>query len=341
MERGLIMAFTAVTLWGFLDATSRFSVTSMAVDPWLFSCINLFAGAILMLLIAGRGHSRMGTLQYAHTWFFGFFRVLMTLFLVFAFTMISASEVNFMLRINVLLGMLAAYLLFGRRGQKTDIPGGVLLVVGFLIIALRQQDAFFNVAVVLVILAAVCDTIMTVIAETHPVSNRATGIKARLRYTGFVLLVSSLFFMVIAFLLTQLRNAHLFEDDIIVAFLNNAPEMASFSHPSTWLAGILVGVFLRAPSMYLYLYAARLLKTENLMMAATIAPFATLGAEGLLFAFGLMPTPTLDKLDVFAGAMMTFGALSMVFLRAGAARKKAMAVDPAEQHTTPPLSNKE
>ena len=333
MERGLITAFAAVILWGFLDGASRFAVTEMAVDPWMFSCINLLAGSVLMLLIAGRGHSRMGTLYHAHTWFFGFFRVLMTLFLVFAFTLISASEVNFMLRINVVLGMLAAYLLFNRKIQKTDIPGGIILVAGFLTIALRQQDAFLNVAVVLVLLAAVCDTILTVIAETHPVSNRATGIKARLRYTGFVLLVSSLFFIAIAVLLAQLKSATLFNNEVVVAFLDNAPEFESFSHPATWMAGILVGIFLRAPSMYLYLYAARLLKTENLMMAATLAPFATLGAEGLFFSLGLMPTPTLDKIDVFAGAMMTFGALSMVFLRAGTARKKAIAEHAAAQRT--------
>ena len=325
MERGLVLAFSAVILWGILDAASRFAVTEMAADPWMFSCINLLAGSLLMLAIAGRGHSRMSTLYHAHTWFFGFFRVLMTLFLVFAFTSLSASEVNFMLRINVVLGMLAAYLLFQRKAQKTDIPGGILLLIGFFTIALRQQDAFLNIAVVLVMLAAVCDTVLTVIAETHPVSNRATGIKARLRYTGFVLFVTSLFFIALDFILAKLKGSHIITNETLVTFLNSAPDISSFNHPGTWISGIVVGILLRAPSMYLYLYAARLLKTENLMMAATLAPFATLGAEGLFYSLGLMQIPTLDTLDIFAGAMMTFGALSMVFLRAGAARKKAIA----------------
>lgn len=335
MERGLIMAFSAVILWGFLDAASRFAVTEMAADPWMFSCINLMAGAVLMLAIAGRGHSRMSTLHHAHTWFFGFLRVLMTLFLVFAFTSISASEVNFMLRINVIMGMLAAFLLFKRKAQKTDIPGGILLVIGFFTVALRQQDAFLNIAVILVILAAVCDTILTLIAETHPVSNRATGIKARLRYTGFVLLVSSLFFIAIAFVLAKLKLNPAFAEmgGGVSMVLASAPDLSNFGHPATWLTGIAVGIFLRAPSMYLYLYAARLLKTENLMMAATLAPFATLGAEGLLFSLGLMQTPTLDSLDVFAGFLMTFGALSMVFLRAGAAKRKSLAAKAATRRT--------
>lgn len=333
MERGLILAFSAVILWGFLDAASRFAVTEMAADPWMFSCINLLAGSVLMLAIAGRGHSRMSTLHHYHTWLFGFFRVLMTLFLVFAFTSISASEVNFMLRINVILGMVVAYMLFKRKTQLTDIPGAILLVAGFFTIALRQEDALLNIAVVLVILAAVCDTILTVIAETHPVSNRATGIKARLRYTGFVLLVTSLFFIAIAFGLAQLKGTAVATTGMFATVLASAPEVSSFSHPGTWLAGIAVGIFLRAPSMYLYLYAARLLKTENLMMAATLAPFATLGAEGLFYSLGLMQTPTLDKIDVIAGAMMTFGALSMVFLRAGAARRKAVAEQAATKRT--------
>lgn len=333
MERGLILAFSAVILWGILDAASRYAVTEMAADPWMFSCINLMAGGLLMLAIAGRGHSRMSTLHYAHTWFFGLFRVLMTLFLVFAFTSISASEVNFMLRINVVLGMLAAYLLFKRQTQKTDIPGGVLLVAGFFTIALRQQDAFLNIAVVLVLLAAVCDTILTVIAETHPVSNRATGIKARLRYTGFVLLVTSLFFIALAFGLALLKGGGVGSTGALSKVLASAPTLSSFSHPGTWLSGIAVGIFLRAPSMYLYLYAARLLKTENLMMAATLAPFATLGAEGLFFSLGLMQIPTLDTVDVAAGAVMTFGALSMVFMRAGAARRKAIAAQASTRRT--------
>lgn len=326
MERGLFMAFSAVILWGFLDAASRYAVTEVAADPWIFSCVNLMTGALLMLAMAGRGHNPMSTIYHAHTWFFGFFRVLMTLFLVFAFTSISASEANFMLRINVIMGMLAAYFIFKRKAQKTDIPGGILLVTGFFLVALRQQDAFLNVAVILVVLAAVCDTILTIIAETHPVSNRATGIKVRLRYTGFVLLVSSFFFIAIAFLLAKLKFNPALADlgSGVATVLASAPDVANFSHPGTWVAGIVVGVLLRAPSMYLYLYAARLLKTENLMMAATLAPFATLGAEGLFFSLGLMDSPTLDSLDVLAGFLMTFGALSMVFLRARAARQKTL-----------------
>lgn len=322
MERGLILAFSAVILWGLLDAASRYAVVEVGADPWIFSCVNLMVGAVVMLLVAGRGHGRMNTLYHMHTWVFGFFRVLMTLFLVFAFTTLSASEVNFMLRLNVLMGLAAGYFIFKRRPQKTDIPGLVLLVGGYITLVMRQEDAFLNVAVLLVIAAAVCDTILTVIAESHPVSNRASGIHARLRYTGFVLLVTSLFFVVMALLLAYLKTMPFFAGvaGSMGMVISKAPSLESFTHTGTWVTGGVIGVLLRAPSMYLYLYAARLLKTENLMMAATLAPFATLGAEGLFVASGLMQSPTLDTLDVAAGFMMTTGALLMVFLRANTAR---------------------
>ena len=325
MERGLIMAFSAVTLWGILDAASRYSVVTLGVDPWMFSCINLMAGGAVMVMVAGRKHHNMSTLYNAHTWLFGFFRVLTTLCLVFAFTSISASEANFMLRINVIMGFIAAYLLFKRKMHKTDIPGGILLIIGFLTIALRQEDGFLNFAVILVIIAAVCDIILITIAETHPVSKRASGLKARLRYTGFVLLVTSFFFMGIAFLLAQLKaNLDISTLPLWVQTpIDQAPTLKSFSTPLVWVTGVTIGIFLRAPSMYLYLYAARLLKTEVLTMAATFAPFAALGAEGLFFAFGLMHSPTLDIIDIFAGTLMTAGAFSMIGLRILNGRKRA------------------
>ena len=323
MERGLILAFSAVILWGLLDAASRYAVVIIGADPWIFSCVNLITGALIMLAIAGRGHGKIHTLHHMHTWVFGFFRVLMTLFLVFAFTTLSASEVNFMLRINVVMGMAAGYFIFKRKPQKTDAPGLALLLAGYGMLVMRQDDALLNVAVLLVIAAAVCDTVLTVIAESHPVSNRASGMHARLRYTGFVLLVTSLFFVAMALMLAFLKTLPFFADITGSAgmVISKAPSLESFIHPGTWIAGGVIGVLLRAPSMYLYLYAARLLKTENLMMAATLAPFATLGAEGLFVALGLMDTPTLDTLDVISGFAMTTGALLMVFLRANTARK--------------------
>ncbi len=323
MERGLILAFSAVILWGLLDAASRYSVVVVGADPWIFSCVNLITGALIMLAVAGKGHGKIHTLYHAHTWVFGFFRVLMTLFLVFAFTSISASEANFMLRINVIMGMAAGYFIFKRKPQRSDIPGLALLIGGYTMLVLRQDDGFLNIAVLLVIAAAVCDTLLTVIAESHPVSNRASGISARLRYTGFVLLVTSLFFVAMALLLAYLKSLPILQglEGSVGMVVSKAPSLESFIHPGTWIAGGIIGVLLRAPSMYLYLYAARLLKTENLMMAATLAPFATLGAEGLFVAMGLMDTPTLDTLDVVSGFAMTTGALLMVFLRANVARR--------------------
>lgn len=319
MERGLLMAFVAVFLWGLLDASSRYAVVAMDADPMIFSCLNLMSGAFLLLLIAGPGKGGLETIRQSHTWAFGFFRVLMTLFLVFAFTALSASEVNFMLRINVLMGMIVAWLFFKRKPGMTDVPGLLLLIGGFTLLVMRQQDAFLNWAVGLVILAAVCDTVLTVIAENHPASKRASGLKARCRYTGFVLLVTSLFFLALAFGIAVFKAA--MGGDVatmpqaIQEVLGRTPEMSSFTHFGTLVSALVIGVFLRAPSMYLYLYAARLLKTENLMMAATLAPFATLGSESLFVSMGWLQAATLDMVDVGAGMAMTFGAMSMVVLR--------------------------
>lgn len=316
MERGLFLAFLAVILWGFLDASSRYAVVSLGADPWVFSCLNLMIGAVMLLAIAGPGQGGLETIRRAHTWVFGVFRVLMTLFLVFAFTSISASEANFMLRINVLMGMVAAWFLFKRKPSLADVPGILMIFGGFMTIVLRQDDAFLTGAVVLVLLAALCDTVLTVIAETHPNSRKASGLKARCRYTGFVLLVTSLFFFAIAGVMSVAKGA--LGDS---RWLMMAPDLADFMHPGTWLAALVIGVLLRAPSMYMYLYAARLLKTENLMMAATLAPFATLAAESLFVFEGWVETSTLDGVDVLSGVAMTLGAFSMVLVRAYRTRR--------------------
>lgn len=319
MDRGLLFAFMAVTLWGLLDASSRYAVVALHADPMVFSCLNLICGAMILLAIAGREPGGLETIRRPHTWAFGFFRVLMTLFLVFAFTAISASEVNFLLRINVVVTLVAAWVLFHRRPHATDIPGLLLLLGGFVHLGASQTNGFLNWAVLFVILAACCDMVLSVIAERHPVSKKALGLHARCRYTGFVLLVTSLFFFLmalgLALLKMQLYGTFLYTGTL-AQVLDRAPQPDAFIDPATLLSALVIGLFLRAPSMYLYLYAARLLKAENLMMAATLAPFATLAAESLFGAMGWLDVSGLEMSDIIAGACMTVGALSMVVLRA-------------------------
>jgi hypothetical protein len=111
--------------------------------------------------------------------------------------------------------------------------------------------------------------------------------------------------------------------------LHEAPALHSFTNPATIGSALVIGLFLRAPSMYLYLYAARLMKSENLMMIATLAPFATLAAESIFVAGGWLEARTLDMGQVAAGVCMTLGALSMVLFRVMNQRKKLADERPA------------
>ena len=327
MERGLIFAVAAMMLWGLLDASNRYAVVALGADPWVFSCMNLITGALILLAIAGKGQGGLETLRHGHTWVFGFFRVLMTLFLVFAFTAVSASEANFMLRINVVMALFAAWVVLGRKPTWTDMPGLLVLIGGYSVMVARQQDGLLNWAVILVILAAVCDTIMTMIAEVHPASKKASGLKARCRYTGVVLLVTSVFFCMIAYGIAELK-VHITDptllDSAFGKVLSKAPSLSSFTHPGTLISAVVIGLVLRAPSMYLYLYAARLMKSENLIMIATLSPFATLAAESIFVSSGWLQAATLDTIDVLAGVCMTCGAVSMILLRIIRKRRKTL-----------------
>jgi len=294
MEKGIYLAFGALVIWGILDATSRFAVVGLGAHPFVFSCLNLLFGGLILMAIGGKGWGNMETLKNPLTYTFGFLRVLMTLFMVYAFAFLTASEAGFMLRISAVISMLMVWVLFNRQTQKQDIPGIFLILGGFSLIALRQELSLLNIGVLCVIGAAICDALLNIVAEKHPISNRAVGFKARARYTGVVLTITSLISVVAAVILNKFN---LFTGNSFFAL----PSLHDVFHGPTLIAALFVGIFMRAPSMYMHLLANRLIKAEMVAMIFTLATFSTLIAESIFGLFGLLDVAALDGIDVLGG----------------------------------------
>lgn len=315
MERGIYLAITALVIWGILDATSRYAVVTLDANPFIFSCLNLIFGGLALLALGGKGWGNLETFKNPYTWVFGFFRVMMTIFVVCSFLFITASEEGFMIRISAVMAVVWLWVFCKKEPAKKELPGIALIVFGFLLLVLRQEDHFLNLGVIFVLLGALCDTILSITAEKHPISSRALDFRTRARYTGVILIVTSLFFTGVALIFAILsdKTSYLPLENATIAHW--IPSLSDFTHIPTILAALFVGIFLRAPSMYCYLFAARLIKADMLLMVSTLATFSTLMAESVFSLFGLLDISALDFTDIFAGLLMTAGALFTVITR--------------------------
>ena len=80
------------------------------------------------------------------------------------------------------------------------------------------------------------------------------------------------------------------------------------------MAGILVGVAFRAPSMVLSFWSTRLIGAQNYMAAASLLPLIGMGLEQAAFAAGLIdvsrftPTAALLAVGVAAGTLLVVAA---------------------------------
>ena len=315
MEKGISLALGAIALWGVFDAISRLSVVSIGAQPVVFSCLNLLFGGLILIALGGRGWGGWETFKNPYTWAYGIIRIFMSVSIVLSYLYLTASESGFLLRISAVIVIFAMWAMFKKKPYKEDIPGILLMCLGFAAIALRQQDSLLNMGVLFITFAAVSDTFLNITAERHPISNQTTGFRTRCRYTGVVLAVSSLVFLIFTLVTNTLILPFKDDSPLLTQLHDWLPQLEDFLHVPTIGAALVSGLFFRAPIMYMYLFAARLVKADTILMLSTLGTFSILGAESVFSFFGLLDISTIDTTDIAAGTVMTIGALWMAYER--------------------------
>ena len=194
---------------------------------------------------------------------------------------------------NVPMAALAVWLAFGRRARSSELPGHLCVLAGIVLVTMRLDGGFGSPACLWVLLSQISVIGGALIAERHP-DNNAAEPRARLRFTGVVLLLTALLFL-IGRLLFGAGAAAL--ADLVPALLD----------PALWLSGLAIGLLLRGPSMHLSLKTIRLLGAENYTVVLVALPFLGWLLEAIAAGLNLTPPPAFGMVDLPGAGMIVAG----------------------------------
>lgn len=293
MRMAVIVTIGAVLFWAVLITVSRVLLLRYDLDPWAFTFVQLCSGGTLLLLAGGRGRMALASFRRPATWTLGVLRVLSAGFFTAVVAWVSAMEAGILGAVNVPMVALAVWAVFGRRPARQEWIGHVAILAAIALLVATLDGGFRHPAVVLMLLNEVCLVSATLLAERHP-DNASAESGARLRFTGAVLLVTAGLFLAL----------RLYQGDL---------DSGAWSG-TLLLAGAIVGVLLRGPSMVLAFWSTRLVGAQNYMAAASALPVLGMVLEGAAFRLGLIdvsrfqPTTALLAVGTVAGTLLVAAA---------------------------------
>lgn len=313
IAKGLTLSFITTVLFATFEVCFRYAAVAFDVHPVIFTSLAFFVAATMLIIIAGPGQGGLKTLRRPHTWAFGAMEILMNISVMFALAYITTTEMNFLARATMIFALLIGWVFLGRPPKKYDVFGILLVLGGLIYVAWEIDPAIRAIVLFCMFWVSLTSTLRTVIAETHPESGNALTIRQRCRVSGYVLMVSSFCFLFFAFTVGFLKSSMPFGD--LPILLQNAPGYGDIVHKPTVYGGIILGVTIIPLAMYFYFYATRVAKTEVFIMVTSFLPFSAYAVEYIFHLFDLLDISSVSNGDLAAGAVMTLGALVMLYGR--------------------------
>ena len=313
MNKGLSLAFTTTILWAIYNVFARYSV-GYDINPAIFVCIGFMSAAFILLLIAGQGKLGVETLRSPSTWWYSLFGLLEHIITLYFFIYVTSTEGSLMQRLNVIMAMFIAYIFFSRKPAKSDLFGGLVISSGVIAIIMNLDAEIKGMALLCLFGAVTTQTIKTFLAEVHPISNKADTIKDRCRVTAIVSFATSIAFLLVILVIAYIKGSLMLAGDVPV-LVSSMPDLSEFLNAKTFLLALVFGVIIEAPSIYAYFYSVMLVKTEKFMAIAALVPIFTFIFEYTLDVLGVLDASSITNIDILAGAIITLGALYMVYMR--------------------------
>lgn len=304
----LAVAFFSVALWALLLVVTRVVLSRYDIDPWAFALIQLVSGGSVLIVRSKRSSEvDWRSIRRTRTWVYGVLRVTTATAFTAALVHTTVTYAGLLGTINVVLGVLGARLVFGRRPSGAEVVAHCVVVAGVVaVVALRLEDGVRNPAVALMLISEVAVVASSLLAEAHP-DNNASDPSVRLRFTGTVLVLTALLFLMIQVPLRVLADG--------------STTLDLYFSPSLWISGLIVGIVLRGPAMHSSLQAIRLAGTEVYLMATASLPFFGLIFEYSAGHLGLIAAPQYEASDLVLLATIAIGAVAVLGARQRVARR--------------------
>ncbi len=278
---GWIEAVAYVIAIGALSLTYAVGHT-LGAHPIAFILYAMLTSAVVTLAITGLGPDALAIALHPMSWLVGIAIILIEVFYFMTLAYVPPAHGNLVLRIGIPLAMLTGWALLGRRPRALAIAGGIAIVAatGF-VIGVTAAGIRWPMATAGV-LASVFMVVRGFGSEFHPWNRAARSVGAKLRFTGIVVLVTSL----ISLVLTTLAATSTATG--FIPQFRFVPTAAQLLHVPTILLGSLAGGAILTLMAYLNFSSVVKITTENFMAMMAFSPVAAWLFQELGVALGLI-----------------------------------------------------
>ncbi len=315
MRKGFGLCLIMVFLWSLGNILKRYVAVEYGVNPVIFSISSLFAASIFLIIAGGPGKLGIATLKNIYSWAYGFFEVLITISVMFLFVYVSSTATSILTQVSVVMICILSFIIFKRRIFLTDIIGSIVILCGIAQVIMNTDQEIMLTVTMITLLSATLVSLRAIITEAHPLSSKAEGIKQRCRVTGYVVLVSSVFFMILFTALSYIKQQYGGDNYIITNIFKTVPNQSDFFDSNSVLAGVIFGILILSLIRYFYFYATKVANSDNLLIFGALTPVITFLFEKIFIACDLLPEHAVTIEYLYWGATISAGSIIMILGR--------------------------
>ncbi|MTI19002.1 translation-associated GTPase [Rhodobacteraceae bacterium RKSG542] len=323
--RAILICLTSMLCWSLLIVTTRATMQAFALDPWIFTVVQIMCGGLFLILIGGRVRECWITITNPFTWGYGFLRVVSSACYTASLITVSAAVAGYFTFMAIPLSAAAVAYIFARPSAPMELYGHIIITIGLIMLVYGIEGTWANPAVIMMLFAEIAIVMATLMAEKHP-QNQGDSSRSRATLSGVMLLASGAFFLIFL-ALGSFFSSGIGTDAQAGTWAASFPslDLTQVWSSTLWLWAIAIGLTLRGAAMFMSMQAIRAAGSENYLAMAALLPLFALLFEMIAQHYGFitngMPTP----MTLAAGVIMTIGAFWIIIARRQKTKLKAQA----------------
>lgn len=317
LKIGYFFAYLTMFAWSVQMVISRYAGTTLDASPFVFVTTGLFIGSFVLVMIGGQGSKAIDSMRSGHTWLYSLFQLSLNIGTMVSMLYVTSTQSMFLQKINILMALFIGLAFYdNRKVSKNDLIGCLIVLAGVVLMFSTVPSKDIIMAVISILFIAFCHVMRTNIAERHEIAKNTRDFHEHCRVTGYVLLSTSLLFLVLGLGIAGLKSlGHAIPFDMI-------PTKELFITKDQLVLATMLGLFIIPVGMYSYFYASRALKSENMVIITAYLPLFTFAVESIAAYFGLVELRDLIIQDYISAALIVGGATYITMTRNKAKKAK-------------------
>ncbi len=256
--------------------------------PIAFILIAMVTSSTILLATTGFGSDARAIIATPLSWVVGTLTILLEVFYYMLLTYVPPAPGSVLVRFSIPMAIVIAWLVFHRRPRALAVIGGAMVLAACTSVWLGFSDAQRLPAILAGVGSALSFVGRNFASERHPWNRPGASVYDKLRFTGIVVMITSIVGVAATALAGGLIAAGILPQTPLV------PTPQQLLHPQTMLLGLCVGGLLLTVMAYLTYSSVAKISAENFTAVAAFIPLATLALQQLAIMAGIIPPIAFD-----------------------------------------------